>query len=58
MDQQEGAKTISVFGVFADGAELLDAYSGARGTVRDGRISLTTLFGLVLLSEQRRGGVE
>lgn len=53
MDQGEGAKTIPVFGVFPDGTELLDAYSGARGTVANGRISLTTAFGLVLLSERR-----
>ena len=58
MDQGEGAKSIPVFGVFPDGTELVDAYSGATGTVRDGRISLTTSFGLVLLSERRRGGVE
>lgn len=53
MDQGEGAKTIPVFGVFRDGTELVDAYSGAQGTVRNGTISLTTAFGLVLLSERR-----
>jgi alpha-amylase len=53
MDQGEGAKTISVFGVFPDGAELLDGYSGVTGTVANGAISLTTDFGLVLLSERR-----
>ncbi len=53
MDQGEGAKTIPVFGVFQGGTELVDAYSGARGTVASGRISLTTAFGLVLLSERR-----
>jgi alpha-amylase len=53
MDQGEGAKTISVFGVFTDGTELVDAYSGVRGTVRNGSISLTTAFGLVLLCERR-----
>jgi alpha-amylase len=53
IDQGEGAKTIPVFGVFPDGTELVDAYSGAGGTVRDGRISLTTAFGLVLLGERR-----
>ncbi len=52
MDQEEGAKTIPVFGVFRDGSELVDAYSGTRGTIRNGRISLTTAFGLVLLSER------
>jgi alpha-amylase len=53
MDQPEGAKTIAVFGVFADGTELVDAYSGATGTVRNGELALTTEFGLVLLGERR-----
>jgi alpha-amylase len=53
MDQGEGAKTIPVFGVFPDGTELVDAYSGVRGTVRNGGVSLTTAFGLVLLAEPR-----
>jgi alpha-amylase len=53
MDQGEGAKTIPVFGVFPEGAALLDAYSGATGTVTDGTVSLTTPFGLVLLGERR-----
>ena len=51
LDQGIGPKDISVFGVFPDGTELVDAYSGVRGTVRNGRISLTTAFGLVLLSD-------
>jgi alpha-amylase len=49
MDQGTGMKTIPVLGVFPDGTELEDAYSGARGTVRNGRIALTTPAGLVLL---------
>ena len=53
LDQGEGAKTIPVGGVFADGTELLDAYSGTRGIVRNGAIALTTPYGLVLLSERR-----
>ena len=53
MDQGEGAKTIPVFGVFPDGTELVDAYSGVKGTVRNGGVSLTTAFGLVLLAEPR-----
>jgi len=53
MDQGEGAKTIPVFGVFPDGTELVDAYTGVRGTVRNGGVSLTTAFGLVLLAEWR-----
>jgi alpha-amylase len=53
MDQGEGPKTIPVFGLFKDGTELVDGYSGARGTVKDGTLSLTTAFGLVLLSARR-----
>ena len=53
MDQGEGAKTIRVFGVFPDGATLIDAYSGTVGTVANGAIALTTPSGLVLLGERR-----
>ncbi len=53
MDQGTGAKTVPVFGVFPDGTELVDAYSGESGTVTNGKISLTTAFSLVLLSERR-----
>ena len=53
MDQGEGAKSISVFGVFPDGTELVDAYTGVGGTVRNGAVSLTTGSGLVLLAELR-----
>jgi alpha-amylase len=53
MDQVEGSKTIPVFGVFPDGTELLDAYSGATGTVTNGEISLVTESGLVLLGKRR-----
>ena len=53
LDQPRGPKTIPVFGVFPDGAVLVDAYSGERGTVMNGRVSLTTAFDLVLLSEGR-----
>ena len=53
MDQGEGAKTISVFGVFPDGTRLVDAYSGVGGRVRNGRVTLTTGSTLVLLAERR-----
>jgi alpha-amylase len=53
MDQGKGAKTIPVFGVFADGTVLVDGYSGAVGTVTTGVVSITTTSGLVLLSELR-----
>ena len=50
MDEDQGEKTIPVFELFPEGTELVDAYSGVRATVRDGRVSLTTPFALVLLS--------
>ena len=53
MDQGEGSKTIPVFGLFPEGTQLMDAYSGETGTVTNGEISLVTEFGLVLLSERR-----
>jgi len=53
MDQGEGSKTIPVFGVFPDGTQLVDSYSGEAGTVTNGEISLVTESGLVLLSERR-----
>ncbi|HEX7336309.1 MAG TPA: alpha-amylase family glycosyl hydrolase, partial [Gemmatimonadales bacterium] len=52
MDQAAGEKRIPVLETFPEGAELVDAYSGVTGTVRDGAISLTTRSGLVLLAEQ------
>ena len=53
MDQGGGAKTIPVFGVFPDGTALVDAYAGVSGKVRNGRVSLTSGSGLVLLAEHR-----
>jgi alpha-amylase len=56
MDQPRGHKTIPVFGVFRNGTELLDAYSGATGTVRHDSISLTSDDSLVLLGEEAGDG--
>jgi alpha-amylase len=53
MDQGTGARTIPVFGVFPDGTELVDGYSGEKGTVVKGKISLVSGSELVLLSERR-----
>jgi alpha-amylase len=50
MDQGTGLKTIPVQSVFPEGTELLDAYSGVAGRVRDGKVTLATGFGLVLLA--------
>jgi alpha-amylase len=50
MDQGEGEKTIPVFGLFPDGTELVDAYSGTAAAVRNGSVTLTTPSELVLLA--------
>jgi alpha-amylase len=52
MSQGEGAKTIPVFGVFPDGSELIDAYSGVTATVTNGEVTLVTDFDLVLLGKR------
>jgi alpha-amylase len=52
MDLEAGPKTIFVYGLFPDGTELLDAYSGKTAVVTNGEITLDTDFGLVLLSEE------
>jgi alpha-amylase len=54
IDLGEGAKTVPVFDVFADGTELVDGYSGQTGIVANGAVSLVTGSGLVLLSERRQ----
>ena len=53
MDQGGGAKTIPVFGVFPEGVELVDSYSGVTAGVKDGKVSISTESGLVLLAERR-----
>jgi alpha-amylase len=53
MGQDKGVQSIPVFGLFADGIELIDAYSGAVGRVKNGSVSLTTGSSLVLLAELR-----
>jgi alpha-amylase len=52
LDQPGGAKTISVFDVFPEGTEVVDEYSGVKGRVVGGKVSLTTPAGLVLLSSR------
>jgi len=49
LGQPMGAKSIPVGGVFDEGAALRDAYSGVRAVVRDGVVSLSTPFSVVLL---------
>jgi alpha-amylase len=53
LDHGVGVKSIPVGDVFPEGAELVDAYSGARGVVRNGAVALTTQFQVVLLAEHR-----
>ncbi len=52
LDQPAGPKDIPAFGVFPDGTVLTDGYSGVTATVRDGRIRLSSPFGIVLLGER------
>lgn len=52
MDLEAGPKTIFVYGLFPDGTELRDAYSGKAAVVTDGEITLHTDYDLVLLSEE------
>lgn len=53
MDQPAGPRTIPVFGVFADGTGLVDSYSGTRGTVRSGTVTLSGGGAIVLLAPPR-----
>lgn len=51
MDQGTGPRTIPVFGVFPDGTELVDGYSGVKGRVTKGSVTLNGGSALVLLGE-------
>ena len=51
LDQPTGRKTIPVFGLFADGTTLTDAYSGQQALVTGGTVTLTTPGRLALLSQ-------
>jgi alpha-amylase len=53
LDAGEGRVEIPVGGVFPDGTELVDAWSGRSGTVANGAVRLETESGLVLLAERR-----
>jgi alpha-amylase len=48
-----GDVEIPVYGVFPEGAEVRDEYSGALATVEGGVVSVPTVSGLVLLGERR-----
>jgi alpha-amylase len=49
IDMPKGLKTISVKGVFPDGTELIDSYSGRQGIVEGGELSIDTDKTIVLL---------
>jgi alpha-amylase len=53
LDQPAGEKSVSVSGVFADGTELIDGYSNVRATVREGRVTVTTPYTILLLGSFR-----
>ncbi len=46
-----GSKTIDVLDMFSDKTELIDYYSGAEVTVKDGEITIDTPFDIVLLGK-------
>ena len=52
MDLEAGPKTIFVYGLFPDGTDLRDAYSGKGAVVANGEITLDTDYDLVLLSAE------
>ena len=49
MDLETGTQSLEVQGVFEDGQELYDYYSGKEATVTKGKVSVETEAGLVLL---------
>lgn len=51
MDQKKGTKSISVFGLFEDGSEVKDYYSGQNTKVQEGKVELNTDFDMVLLGK-------
>jgi len=55
LDQPAGTKAIPVFGMFPDGAALVDSYANATGTVTNGTVTLDTPYGVVLLSPPPQG---
>jgi alpha-amylase len=50
MGLETGVREVPVFGVFVDGTEVRDEYSGAVGVVSGGAVTMATTSGLVLLA--------
>jgi alpha-amylase len=46
-----GSKTIDVLDLFPDKTELIDYYSGAEVTVKNGKVTMDTPFDIVLLGK-------
>jgi len=53
LDLSEGKKELNVGGIFEDDIELKDAYSGESAKVKNGKITINSKFGIVLLEEIR-----
>lgn len=51
LDLPKGPKSIQVAGIFAEGAALKDYYSGQNLTVANGRVSIDSEWGIVLLGK-------
>ncbi len=51
LDLAKGKKTIEVNGLFADGKELIDYYSGEKVKVESGRVVIDTDYAIVLLGK-------
>lgn len=52
LDAPKGQKQITVNGVFDDGTKLVDAYSGKETSVKNGIVSLSSEFDIVLLEQK------
>lgn len=52
LDMEKGKKTISVQGIFPDGTQLKDYYSGAQIKVAGGKVTVDSEFGVVLLGKE------
>ena len=52
LDLKEGLKIISVGKVFKEKESLIDAYSGKKVTVKNGKVTIDSDFGIILLEKQ------
>jgi len=55
LDLKNGSHTIEVAGIFADGTELKDYFSGKTATVTDGKVSFEVLDGILLVGKPFEG---